>query len=76
MSGDWTRCAMTAEECHQRASDCAAKASLAASEPVQLEFLKLAAQWRAMAGRVIFLGVVDEPATVLGARVAPSLPLG
>jgi hypothetical protein len=50
---------MTADECHQRASECAANARLAQSEPVALEFLKLAAQWRAMASRTIFLGSVD-----------------
>ena len=50
---------MTADECHARASECAANARLAASEPVALEFLKLAAQWRAMASRTIFLGSVE-----------------
>jgi hypothetical protein len=52
---------MTAEECNDRAAACAANASLAVSEPVCLEFLKLAAQWRAMAGRLIYLGPLDEP---------------
>jgi hypothetical protein len=47
---------MTAEECNTRALECARNASLAVSEPVSLEFLKLAAQWRAMAGRLIYLG--------------------
>jgi hypothetical protein len=47
---------MTAEECHKRASACAANAAVAASEPVALEFLKMAAQWRAMATRTILLG--------------------
>lgn len=50
---------MTADECHERASECAANARLAQSEPVALEFLRLAAQWRAMASRTIFLGSVD-----------------
>lgn len=76
MCPGWTRCAMTADECQQRASDCAAKAALSVSEPVKLEFLKLAAQWRAMAVRVIYIGAIDEPAQVLGARAAPSLPPG
>ena len=46
---------MTAEECHERASRCVAQAGLAVSEPVRLEFLKLAGQWRAIAVRSIFL---------------------
>ena len=66
---------MTAEECHERASACAANARLAASEPVALEFLKMAAQWRAMAERSIFLGPVavgDSAAVAIG----PNLRLG
>lgn len=51
---------MTAEECNNRAAACAANASLAVSEPVRLEFLKLAAQWRAMAVRLVYLGPLDE----------------
>jgi hypothetical protein len=65
---------LTAEECHDRASACAANARLAVSEPVALEFLKMAAQWRAMAERSIFLGsvvVADGPAVAIG----PSLRL-
>ncbi|HEX3367372.1 hypothetical protein [Phenylobacterium sp.] len=60
---------MTADECHERASACAANARLAQSEPVALEFLKLAAQWRAMASRTIFLGSVEalDDALLLGA---------
>jgi hypothetical protein len=59
---------MTAEECHERASACAASAAVAVSEPVALEFLKMAAQWRAMATRTIFLGspeAADGPAVVI-----------
>ena len=52
---------MTAEECHERASVCAANASLAVSQPIALEFLTLAAQWRAMAARLIYLGPIAEP---------------
>ena len=52
---------MTADECNQRAVDCAAIAATATDEAVSLEFLKLAAQWRAMAVREIFLGMIDEP---------------
>lgn len=51
---------MNASECRQRASECAANASLAADETLALEFLKLAAQWRAMADRQIFLGYVAD----------------
>jgi hypothetical protein len=52
---------MTAEECNERGARCAQNASLAVSEPVRLEFLKLAAQWRAMANRLIFLGPLHAP---------------
>lgn len=58
---------MTADECHQRAGQCAANAELAASEPLALEFLRMAAQWRAMAVRTIFLGSADASGPVLGA---------
>ena len=51
---------MTAEECHDRASECAANAVLAVEEPISLEFMKLSAQWRAMAVRLIYLGPVEE----------------
>lgn len=51
---------MTAEECHQRASECAANGALAVSEPIALEFMKLAAKWRAMATRAMFLGPIDH----------------
>jgi hypothetical protein len=64
---------MTIDECHERAGQCAANAELAVSEPVKLEFMRLAAQWRAMAVRTIFLGSVEataEPA-VLHAPGAP-----
>jgi hypothetical protein len=57
---------MNAEQCHARAAECAANAALSSVESVSLEFLRLAAQWRAMAVRDIFLGFVqervDEPA--------------
>ena len=51
---------MNAQECNARASECAANAALATVESVALEFLKLAAQWRAMAVRDIFLGNLGE----------------
>lgn len=49
---------MNAAECNLRANQCAANAALALNELVSLEYLKLAAQWRAMATRVIFIDVV------------------
>jgi hypothetical protein len=62
---------MTADECNRRACECAANAAIAPIESVSLEFLRLAAQWRAMAVREIFLGDV-------GKTVSPptSTPLG
>lgn len=47
---------MNAKECGLRASACAANAASAPAESIALEFLKLAAQWRAMAVRENFLG--------------------
>jgi hypothetical protein len=58
---------MTNEECHLRAAQCAAKASVRADTSIGLEFLVLAAQWRAMAVRKGFLGYADRP---LGRRIA------
>ena len=58
---------MTAEECHQRAGACAANAELAASEAVAQEFMRMAAQWRAMAVRTIFLGSVEDTVAIDGA---------
>ena len=60
---------MTADECHRRAGACAANAKLSASEPVALEFLRLAAQWRAMAGRTIFLGSVEASPAIAEASL-------
>ncbi len=51
---------MNAEECNKRAAICAENAAAASNELVSMEFLKTAAQWRAMAVREIFLGFVDE----------------
>ena len=51
---------MNAEECNKRAAICAENAAAASDEVVSTEFLKTAAQWRAMAVREIFLGFVDE----------------
>lgn len=52
---------MTAEECHQHAADCAANADLCLDHSIAMEFMRLAAHWRAMALREIFLGHVREP---------------
>ena len=52
---------MNAKECNQRASDCVDNAAAAHDESISLEFLKIAALWRAMAVRDIFLGHVVAP---------------
>lgn len=52
---------MTKEECNRRAADCVANAAVSADEAVAAEFMHLAAQWRAVAAREIFLGHLDEP---------------
>jgi len=57
---------MTAEECHERATECAANASLAVSEPIAAEFMKLAAKWRAMATRAILLESIDHAMDAAG----------
>jgi hypothetical protein len=51
---------MNAQECNSRASECAANAALARVEWIAQDFLKLAAQWRAMAIRESFVGQVGE----------------
>jgi len=61
---------MTSEECHQRASGCAVNAALATNELISQEFLKMAAQWRAMASKQIFIGRLDEPFDTLAATAA------
>ncbi|THD61473.1 hypothetical protein [Phenylobacterium sp.] len=55
---------MTAEECHDRAQRCAVNADLAVSEPLAQEFLRLAAQWRAIGARSIFIGSIGEDAEI------------
>jgi hypothetical protein len=62
---------MTADECNRRATVCAAKAAIAPIESVALEFLRLAAQWRAMAVREIFLGDVGNLVGPPAARPPP-----
>ena len=54
---------MNAEECQQRARQCAANAAIAPVESVALEFLRLAAQWRSMALREHALGDIGDPET-------------
>jgi hypothetical protein len=51
---------MNAQECNRRASECAANAALAHGEWMTTEFLKLAAQWRAMGVRETFVGQLGE----------------
>ena len=51
---------MNALECNRRASQCAANAASAPVEWMATEFLKLAAQWRAMGLRENFVGQVGE----------------
>jgi hypothetical protein len=58
---------MNAEECHRRAAACALNASRAQNERLAHEFLTVAAQWRAMAVRDIFLGYISERSDPLGA---------
>jgi len=69
---------MNAEDCNVRAAACAANAALTPDESISSEFLRLAAQWRAMGVRYIFLGSVDEPGGALQALNAlpPPIPLG
>jgi hypothetical protein len=69
---------MNAEDCNVRAAACAANAALTPDEAMSAEFLKLAAQWRAMAVRYIYLGSVDGPLDVLQALNAlpPPAPPG
>ena len=56
---------MNAEECRARASTCAANAAVSPDVFLSDEYLRLAAQWRAMAVRQILPGAsapVDEGA--------------
>ena len=56
---------MNADECNSRASECAENAAISPIDSVALEFLKLAAQWRAMAVRENFLGQLGAAPAVL-----------
>ncbi len=66
---------MNAEECNARADECATNAAIAPSESIGLEFLKLAAQWRAMAVREIFLGHVENAGVQILGLAASSRPI-
>lgn len=56
---------MNAEECNIRARQCAANADAAPTPALALEFLQLAARWRAMAARETFMGPLGESRPVL-----------
>ena len=51
---------MNADRRQVHAAECAANAFMAVDEQVSGAFLTLAAQWRAMAVRTIYLGSADE----------------
>jgi len=63
---------MDADQCYLRASACVANARLAADHTVSTEFLKLAAQWRAMAVRTIMLNRADGPSTASSTTESPA----
>ena len=66
---------MSPDQCQERATACAANARIAVDELVSQEFLKLAAQWRAMAVRTIVLGGGKEAAAPTSGVAAPVLGL-
>jgi hypothetical protein len=51
---------MTADQCNERAKACAINASLSADALVTQEFLRLAAQWRAIASGAFFLDSIEN----------------
>jgi len=66
---------MDAHECNVRASECAANAAISPTETLSREFMKLAAQWRAMAVRKILLEPIEALGEPLGFGPAvPALP--
>jgi hypothetical protein len=66
---------MTADECNARALKCAANAAEADNPALSMEFMTMAAQWRAMAVRDIFLGQIAVPMDALSAlKAMPILP--
>jgi hypothetical protein len=52
---------MNTEECNIRARECAANAAITRDEHLAVEFLRLAAQWRAMAVRANLIGQPNSP---------------
>lgn len=66
---------VTADECNERARACAANAAIAPVEAVKQEFLTLAAQWRAMAVRQIFIGQIARPAEAVDQLGGQPVPL-
>lgn len=68
---------MNAKDCDARASQCAAKATIAPTEAIAAEFLKLAAQWRSMSAGAVLLKPLDllvEPEAVFLALPGAMLP--
>lgn len=65
---------MTPDECRLRASQCARNASLAENEAIALEFMTLAARWRAMACRGLSLSGLGEPPPVAPGPADAVLP--
>jgi hypothetical protein len=55
---------MNAAKCQQRACECAANAAIAPAAAMAGEFLRLAAQWRALAVRDNFLGRLGDPTPI------------
>jgi len=64
---------MNAAECHKRAAECSANAALSGDERLSLEFLGLSAQWRALAVREIYLGLVDAAGSTSPAHTTHGL---
>jgi hypothetical protein len=55
---------MNAAECNKRAAECDANAACSGSQIVSDEFLGLSAQWRALAVRELYLGLVEASAAI------------
>ena len=51
---------MKAAECQKRACECAANAAISTTEAVALEYLTLAGQWRVLALRDDYVGILGE----------------
>ncbi len=67
---------MTADECNERASNCAISAAEANTHALAQEFMHLAARWRAMAVRQIDLRLPDEPRSFSPAPLLAARPAG